>query len=255
VATGGPNQENAATSHCMVSNIMAAALVRREQAMADLANAGTPPQHKPILMAPATDDYFVDESSGRVVNDTAQRTTYATFTNNLLALLGASAFTAPRDMIWTHHNYNDESYDFGKDTSYPGQTWECPTVNRAHLVHDYLTGRWSGGPYGEPEAPYVFITEGGVVRSPVWRQRWFGNPNYNDAAGLNSKHGDLLVRTMSRMQNEDDGRGIGMAAQHLNWSDPNFDSGIRNPGDPSGTRRQPAYGNWSGVASHPRWGD
>jgi hypothetical protein len=255
VATGQPNQENAATSHCMVSNIMAAALVRREQAMADLANAGTPAQQKPILMAPATNDYFVDESAGHPVNDTAQHTTYATFTNNLLALLGASRFSAPRDMIWTHHNHNDESFDFGKDTSYPGQTYECPTVNRAHLVHDYLTGRWTGGPYGEPEAPYVFLTEGGVVRSQVWRQRWFGDPNYNDAVGLNNKHGDLIVRTASRMQNEDDGRGIGMVAQHLNWSDPNFDSGIRNPGDPGGTRRQPAYGNWSGVTSHPRWGD
>jgi hypothetical protein len=206
-------------------------------------------------MAPSTDDYFVDESATPPVNDSAQRTSYATFTNNLAALLQASAFSAPRDMIWSHHNYNDESFDFGADTTYPGLSFECPGLNRAHLVHDYITGRWTGGPYGEPEAPYVFITEGGVVRSRLWKQRWFANENYNDATGMNNKHGELVQRTLNRMQGETDGRGIGMVAQFLNWTDPNLDSGIRNAGDPSGARRQPAYDNWSNATSHPRWGD
>jgi hypothetical protein len=255
VPAGGPSDPGGATSHCMVSNIMAAAVVRREQAMADLANAGTPVQVKPILMAPSTDDYYVDESRTPPVNDSAQQTSYATFTNNLAALLTASAFSAPLDMIWSHHNYNDESFDYGLDTSYPGQSFECPTLNRAHLVHDYITGRWTGGPYGEPEAPYVFITEGGVVRSRLWKQRWFGDENYNDATGMNNKHGELVQRTLNRMQGENDGRGIGMVAQFLNWTDPNLDSGIRNAGDPSGARRQPAYDNWSNATSHPRWRD
>jgi hypothetical protein len=254
IPSESPNGEAVATSHCAVSNMMASSVVRRDQAMADLANEGNPPQTKPFLLAPATDDYYCDDTKTPPVFDTDARTSYATFTNNLASLLTASRFTAPTDMIWSHHNYSDMSFDYGTGTTYPGQSVQCPGLNRAQYVRDNLIGRWTGGPYGDANAPYVFLTEGGVLRSGDWKKIWFGSSSYNTASGMDAKHGVLMQKSLDRMQNEEDGQGIGMMTQYLNWTQ-GFDSGIRNPPDPTGAKRQPAYDIWSGATSHPRWGD
>ncbi len=164
-------------------------------------------------------------------------------------------------MIWTHHNYNDVGFDLGPNTSLPqkykdqNDGAQCVNFNRAGLVQDLITGRWTGGPYGDTEVPYVFITEGGVVRGPDWRRAWFDNPTFSDATRQNAQHGECMRRSLERMQGDAEGQGIGMVAQFLNWTTAGYDSGIREANHPTGARRQPAYDTWSAAPSHPNWGD
>jgi hypothetical protein len=243
-------------SHCIVAQMFGSAVVRREAAVGNLGQS-TQVLLKPLLLGPGTADFYLVDDDG-TPHDTDTQTTYLTFNNNLLALLHALRFTAPIDFIWSHHNYNDTSYDLGVGTTDPptDHAKRAPHVNRAQHARRLLVGRWSGGPYGDLNAPYLFITEGGVHRNPKWAAVW-SLANTNTA--WNAKHGELMLSMLRRMQNESDGKGIGMVSQFLFYTDHNYDSGICDPRptdidalpSPSdGAKRQPAFDYWAGAPSY-----
>jgi hypothetical protein len=192
-------------------------------------------------------------------HDTDTQTTYLTFNNALLGALKALQFTAPLDFIWSHHNYNDTSYDLGVGSTDPApdNAKKAAPKNRARHARTLLVGRWSGGPYGDLNAPYLFITEGGVHRTTKWAQAW---SLANTASAWDSKHSELMQKMLARMQNESDGKGIGMVAQFLFYTAHNYDSGICDPRTtdteqalPSandGAKRQPAFDNWAAAPSY-----
>jgi hypothetical protein len=213
---------------------------------------------KPLLLGPGTADYFLTDEDGN--HDTARQTTYATFNNNLLAVLAVLGFKAPKDFIWSHHNYNDASYDMGRDTTFPPAKVanECPWINRAWYTRQLMYGRWTGGPYGDANDPYIFITEGGIHREPKrWATTWDLD---NSNVSWNAKHGFLMQRQLDRMQAEAEGKGVGMVSQFLFYSAKNYDSGICDPAGvdfpapPSpadGAKREPAYTIWANAESYP----
>jgi hypothetical protein len=245
------------SAHCFTAQMFGSALVRRDAAVGNLGQS-TQVLLKPLLLGPGSSDYFQLDSGGDP-QDTQKKTTYETFNNLLLVLLQALRFTAPLDFIWTHHNYNDASFDLGVDTTDPttDHVKRASKVNRAQHARRLLIGRWSGGPYGDLNVPYLFITEGGVHRATDWASVW-SLQNTNSA--WNGKHGELMQRMLSRMQNESDGKGIGMVSQYHFYTDPSFDAGLCDPragnnaAPPSpndGARREPAFGNWSNATSYP----
>jgi hypothetical protein len=248
------------SAHCTVAQMFASALAQREAAVANLAGS-TQIQLKPLLLGPGTSDYFLTDDEGN--HDTNTKTTYATFNNNLIAMLQANGFKAPVDFIWSHHNYDDASYDLGDRTTDPPTDTanRCSVINRAQYARRLLIGRWTGGPYGDANDPYIFVTEGGIHRSQQWAKVW-GLP-YTDSA-WNEMHGLLMQRMLDRMQNEVDGKGVGMVCQYEFYSEHGYDSGICDfdapPQNPPGTqptspqtgaKRQPAYDIWSNALSYP----
>ncbi|HEV2756940.1 MAG TPA: hypothetical protein VG318_14325 [Actinomycetota bacterium] len=243
-----PQASTRGNAACWTSQMFSSALAQRAAKSRDLGMAETA---MPALMGPGTADIFKPERPDL-------QSDYSTFTNNLISQLVAARFTAPPSFVWTHHNYNDVEYDLGIGSTAPsGAADECPPLNRASHAQGLLTYRWSGGPYGDIAAPYVFITEGGCRRKADWMMRWsLSSTNPQNSTQVDAKQGDLVGRNLARMQNEEDGKGIGMVSTYTfnaATGSPQNDSAIRNAvsGTTPGRKREPAYTRWTQAPSHP----
>jgi hypothetical protein len=101
-------------------------------------------------------------------------------------------------------------------------------------------GSWAGWPSGSAANPYLFITEGGVTLASI-QSRW----GITDPAGQRAKQAELIQRNWTRMTSPDQGAGVGMVANYLFCSDPNFDCGLCDVPGTGGPR--PAYSAWGAL--------
>lgn len=161
---------------------------------------------------------------------------YADFMPLLLSELDRIGFSAHDQYIWTHHNYADMEEDFGADSP--------AGPSRATHVREMLTGRWSGWRGRNPDVPGVWLTEGGVrVDRLVARGR------AADTQAALKLQAELIRRNWDRHDTDSgpDGPGIEMITTYQSYTNPEYDSGLREPQVP-GTAR-PAYGTWRRLPS------
>ena len=187
---------------------------------------------EPMLAGPGSAD----------VTDTNRlRTGYASLAGRLLSGLPGAGFVPGSRFAWTHHNYSDVTFDLGPGSTAPDATTD-PTrrVNRAADMRTRLVGTWAGWPSGSADDPGLLITEGGVTLRNV-ALRW----GIDDPAAQRAKQADLLQRNWARMSAGAQAAGVGMVANYLWYTDPNFDSGLC---DADGTTRA-AYDAWSRLPS------
>ena len=183
-----------------------------------------------VIMGPGTAD---GDASTRLA------TSYADVAELVLAELDRLGFAGGANLLWTHHNYADVTYDQGAGTTAPDvATNPARAVNRAADTRRRLVGRWAGWPAGHPADPQLFITEGGATLETIGARYGIAG-----AAGRRAKQADLLRRNRARMASAPEGAGIGMVANYLFYSDPAFDCGLCDPIDQGGARR-PALDAW-----------
>lgn len=209
----------------------AATMLRTAQAI------GAEHGHPLRLAGPSTWDGPKSDSVGPLASRAF--TDYERFTRGVLAALDAAGFAADPSFVWTQHNYIDTLLDLGADTA---------TRNRAAATRAALVGRWSGWPArdradGAPgggaatEEPGLWLTEGGV---DLREQRVEGD--------LETQR-RLLERNWARMASETgDGAGIAMLTNYLGYSEPHYDSGLRDPLAAGGAPR-PVAEAWRGFPS------
>lgn len=224
-------------------------------------------QRRPLLVGPALSDI---RETNRVTTECfsfAQRT--------LDHAVAAYSYRGDEAFVWSHHNYDDVTYDIGLGSNYPddpnrpGVSTIRPFENRAQRMRQLLVDRgWQGWPgLGQPVTPYLWLTEGAVVRQRLI-DRWKLESPYatNSEAEFQRRyqvidqlHADLIQRAWNRMRTDGAGSygiGIGMFSNYLVYTDPGFDSGLRNPATinegfggairPAGARR-PAHATWAGL--------
>jgi hypothetical protein len=182
---------------------------------------------EPGLMGPATwDGNF---------GDTQQYTSYPTFQYNLISLLiSAQGWTPRSNFCWTIHQYGDVETD---------------NLVTAPVTQQLLTGKWNG--MGGISTPWVWVTESG----------YRVNTNaaisaYPDANQRLYHQADVVGRNFTRMNNDTDGRGRGIASAcvYLNYTDRNFDTGLHEPAEdppPYGGARRPVFNTWASLPEYP----
>jgi len=180
------------------------------------------------------------------VGDSRLRTGYDTLSDNLLPALTAAGFTAGARFAWTHHNYTDVTFDQGAGTTAPDAGTVDRTTNFAADMRGRLVrGGWAGWPAGDPADPGIMLTEGGVtIQSIASAARW----GITDPAAQRLKQAELIQRAWDRMASTADGAGIAVFSNYLWFTDPNFDSGLRDAAEAGGATR-PAYATWGGLPS------
>jgi hypothetical protein len=191
----------------------------------------------PILAGPGCAD---TTTGGRL------RTPYDTFTNRLLTKLADRGFQPGPKFAYTHHNYNDVTFDHGPGSTAPDAS-RLPTrlTNRAAEVRRRLVGRWAGWPDVNASSPQLMLTEGGVTLAAI-ASNW-GLPN---PADQRKKQAELIKRNWDRMAAASgDGAGIAMTSQYLFHTDINYDSGLCDTPEAGGATR-PAYSTWKSLPSY-----
>jgi hypothetical protein len=191
---------------------------------------------EPLLMGPGGGD---DPGDSRI------RTSYPTLTTGLLDALDRLGFVPGVRFVWTVHNYGDVTYDEGPGSTYPGVASNpAYLVNRTADTRRLLVGRWAGWPWGAAANPGLFVTEGGVTLQSI-AKRW----GITDPAQARAKQAELVKRNWDRMATDSgDGAGVGMVASYLFYSDPVFDSGLRDQFEQGGAKRA-AYTTWAALPS------
>ncbi len=198
--------------------------------------AAARPPGGPLLAGPACAD---------VTSTNRLSTGYASFAARFLPELTRIGFTAGAGFAYTHHNYNDVTFDQGPGTTGPDPT---RTTNfAADMRRRLVAGGWDGWPDGAAASAGLLLTEGGVtltsIASPT---RW----NITDASAKRAKQAELLSRNFERMQAGPDSEGIAMVSQYLFYTDPNYDSGLCEISESGGARR-PAFTTWASLPSRP----
>jgi hypothetical protein len=192
----------------------------------------------PVMLAgPATQD---GPASTRL------QTVYDDFTAKLLDALDAGPeFDPGANFVWTHHNYRDVEEDRGVGSV---GDFGAGQVNASASIRAAISGRWRG--LGRPEGgAALWITEGGVRPARVLRlfhpakgtQIW---PELNTGADIGAR---LIRRAFARLHSDGgEGAGVEMVANYLMYSDPGFDSGLRDNVNPdlSGGDPRPTYWAW-----------
>jgi hypothetical protein len=169
---------------------------------------------RPLLVGPATSD---------AVGDSRLRTSYDTFTRELLDRLDANGFAADPSFAWAHHSYADVEGELtGPD-------------NRTARVRALLAGRWAGWPVGDAASPGLLVTETGARLDKL--AALFG---LRDPSAALQRQAELIERYWRRMQFGPEGAGVGMVCLYLFVTDMHYDSGLC---DLDGTPR-PAYHAW-----------
>jgi hypothetical protein len=190
---------------------------------------------EPMLMGPGTSD---DTANSRL------RTSYRTTTSNVLDELATLGFSPGAKFAWSLHNYADVTYDQGAGSTAPdAATNAARQTNRVADTRKLLVGRWAGWPAGSASAPGVWITEGGVTLASI-ASRW----GITDPVQQRAKQADLIQRSWNRMLGDTEGAGVGMLGIYLFYSDPNFDSGLRDPFELGGAARA-AHATWGALPS------
>ncbi len=191
----------------------------------------------PILAGPGCAD---TTTGGRL------RTPYDTFTSQLLTKLANRGFQPGAKFAYTHHNYNDVTFDHGPGSTAPDAS-SNPTrlTNRAAEVRRRLVSRWAGWPDVSASSPQLMLTEGGVTLAAI-KSNW----GLKKTADQRKKQADLIKRNWNRMATDSgDGAGIAMTTQYLFHTDVNYDSGLCETPEAGGATR-PAYTTWKSLPSY-----
>jgi hypothetical protein len=169
---------------------------------------------QPALMGPGTWDGDHDDAQNP---NHPRYTGLQTFQDRVLGL----GFAARGNFMWSIHNYGDVTYD---------RNWSAATT-RARLK-----GSWPG--WGGTGDPWIWMSEGGVAL------QWI--------SGNRDTQNSKVKSCFSRMNNQTEGQGAGVACftNYLNYSDPNFDSGLREPAEWGGAAR-PVFNTWANLPEYP----
>jgi hypothetical protein len=191
----------------------------------------------PILAGPASAD---STTGGRL------RTPYDTFTNRLLTKLSERGFSPGPRFAYTHHNYNDITYDHGPGTTaLDASTAPTRFTNRAGEVRRRLVNRWAGWPNANAASPQLMLTEGGATLPNIAAFWGLSSP-----AAQRAKQADLIKRSWNRMATDSgDGAGIAMFSQYMLHTDIYYDSGLCELVENGGATR-PAYATWKSLPSY-----
>lgn len=163
-------------------------------------------------------------------------TNYSDFVPALLDELDRIGFVADPQFIWTHHNYVDMEADPVYDTA--------GTPSRAADVRGLVAGRWSGWRGRDPDVPGIWLTEGGVRVS-----RLLERGRAIDVAEALALQAALIRRSWDRHETDvgPEGPGIEMLTNYQMYTDPGYDSGLREPLEPGDAR--PAFEAWRRLPS------
>lgn len=186
----------------------------------------------PLSAGPATSDI-----------DTPSRN-YWEFVAGLLSKLQANGFYTNAGnnaaAVWTHHNYNDVTYDRGPNSNtasvradpFAGDGrfdyYHLRSRNVRDLLADTSRG-WRGWPYGTLGDAHYFITEGGAKRTSaaaVWTDSIL---KQNDPTDANWEwwQSMLASRNVARLATDDQGAGCEMFLnEYLITAANDFDSGL-----------------------------
>lgn len=189
------------------------------------------------LLGPATSDYQDTSTDfGR------HKTSYHTFTQNLLSQMTGWQFHGDDRFIWSHHNYSDIL--MGNS----GQTL------RSGYVQSLLSSAgWWG--YSDPSFPGdgLWLTEGGVSAAAC--QDTYITPQFTGSGAVRppspaawAKQADLMSQAIQAVSGNDQrypngGYGIGMFMWFLTYDSDAYGTGLRNPTTLGGGAR-PCWTNW-----------
>jgi hypothetical protein len=173
------------------------------------------PAATPFLVAPSTADTDVG-TNGRsktlaintVYSSADSSQGFSQFVPDLIGRLNDQNFVADGKWIWSTHNYNDVELE----------------QLRIAFLPQYLNGKWQG--MRSDNTCSVFVTEGGARLAVV---------------GTLATQATRIQHAWTALQQQP---GVGMMAQYLVYTDPNYDTGLREAAD--GAAR-PAWGVWNSL--------
>ena len=169
------------------------------------------PASTPILVAPSTADTDPGTNARYKTPNYANGyydllpNGYANFMPDLINRLNTINFVANDFWRWSIHNYRDVENE----------------ELRVAFISQYLNGKWAG--HRTDNTPTVLVTEGGARLSVVG--------SLSAQASKIQKSWDALTQQP----------GVGMAAQYLVYTDPNYDTGLRD----AGGAERPAWDVWN----------
>lgn len=126
---------------------------------------------------------------------------------DLIDRLNAISFVADGSWVWSIHNYRDIERE----------------ELRIAFISQYLNGKWAG--QRTDDRPTVFVTEGGARINLV---------------GTKEIAATKIQKAWNALKAQP---GVGMMAQYLVYTDPGYDTGLR---DANGTER-PGWDVWNSL--------
>lgn len=210
----------------LVMALYVARMFRTAKAIVDKRNAELLATKDPKLDPGPTTITLLGPATADNANTNTRVTSYFEFNRELLKRLDAMDFEPGNIFAWSHHNYGDvERWRDGRPRS--SDPKENETNSSAWTRRLLLVGvdgyTWNG--WGGAGNPQVLITESGARLnriSEIWGIRM------GDVAALKQQQAFLVSHNFYTMDAGPLSTGIAMVNNYLTYSDPAYDTGLRD---------------------------